>query len=41
MRFCDLMPVILERLFEPIFTGQERSERVRTDQSDMLTAVDS
>jgi len=25
------MPVILERLLKPIFEGQERSKRVRTD----------
>jgi hypothetical protein len=41
MTFCDLIPVISERLLEPIFEEQDGSNRVRGDQSDAPTAVDS
>jgi hypothetical protein len=41
MTFFDPMPVIFKRLLKPILQGQEGSKRVRTDQGDMATAVDS
>jgi hypothetical protein len=41
MRSGDLVPVILEWLLKAVFEEQERSKRVRADQSGMRTAVDS